>query len=130
MAKVIGISPSSVRRIWAGQGLQPHRARAFKLSNDPNFADKLKAVVGRYINPPAHAVVLSIDEKSQIQALDRATDGSMSCRSSTQRRNRRRRRAFRALRSGSAGGGAMPGLPRQQHALAADGRGLGSTDRD
>src|SRR5215468_8069914 len=75
MAKAVGISPSSVRRIWAGQGLQPHRVRAFKLSNDPKFADKLKAVVGLYIDPPAHAVVLSIDEKSQIQALDRTQPG-------------------------------------------------------
>jgi len=64
-----------VRRIWAGQGLQPHRVRAFKLSNDPKFADKLKEVVGLYIDPPAHAVVLSIDEKSQIQALDRTQPG-------------------------------------------------------
>ena len=75
MAKAVGISPSSVRRIWAGQGLQPHRVRTFKLSNDPNFADKLKEVVGLYVNPPAHAVVLSIDEKSQIQALDRTQPG-------------------------------------------------------
>ena len=75
MAKAVGISPSSVRRIWAGQGLQPHRMRHFKLSNDPKFADKLKAVVGLYIDPPAHAVVLSIDEKSQIQALDRTQPG-------------------------------------------------------
>jgi transposase len=75
MAKAVAISPSSVRRIWAGQGLQPHRVRAFKLSNDPKFADKLKAVVGLYIDPPAHAVVLSIDEKSQIQALDRTQPG-------------------------------------------------------
>ena len=55
MAKAVGISPFSVRRIWVGQGLQPHRVRAFKLSNDPKFADKLKAVVGLYIDPPAHA---------------------------------------------------------------------------
>ena len=75
MAKAVGISPSSVRRIWAGQGLQPHRVRAFKLSNDPKFADKLKEVVGLYIDPPAHAVVLSVDEKSQIQALDRTQPG-------------------------------------------------------
>ena len=75
MAKAVGISPSSVRRIWAGQGLQPHRVRAFKISNDPKFADKLKDVVGLYVDPPAHAVVLSIDEKSQIQALDRTQPG-------------------------------------------------------
>src|SRR5947207_1201669 len=75
MAKTVGISPSSVRRIWAGHGLQPHRVRSFKLSNDPKFADKLKQVVGLYIDPPAHAVVLSLDEKSQIQALDRTQPG-------------------------------------------------------
>ena len=75
MAKAVGISPSSVRRIWAGQGLRPHRVRAFKISNDPKFADKLKDVVGLHVDPPAHAVVLSIDEKSQIQALDRSQPG-------------------------------------------------------
>ncbi len=75
MTKAAGISPSSVRRIWRGQGVQPHRVRAFKLSNDPKFADKLKDVVGLYVDPPAHAVVLSIDEKSQIQALDRTQPG-------------------------------------------------------
>ena len=75
MAAAVGISPSSVRRIWAGQGLQPHRVRRFKISNDPKFADKLKDVVGLYVDPPAHAVVLSIDEKSQIQALDRTQPG-------------------------------------------------------
>src|ERR1700687_3786294 len=75
MAKMVGISPSSVRRIWIGQGLQPHRARSFKISNAPRFADKLKDVVGLYVDPPAHAVVLSIDEKSQIQALDRTQPG-------------------------------------------------------
>ena len=75
MAKAVGISPSSVRRIWKRHGLQPHRVRAFKLSNDPKFAEKLKDVVGLYADPPAHAVVLSIDEKSQIQALDRTQPG-------------------------------------------------------
>jgi transposase len=75
MAKAVGISASSVRRIWTGQGLQPHRVRSFKLSNDPKFTDKLKDVVGLYVDPPAHAVVLSIDEKSQIQALDRTQPG-------------------------------------------------------
>jgi transposase len=75
MAKAVGISPSSVRRIWKRHGLQPHRVRTFKISNDPKFADKLKDVVGLYVDPPAHAVVLSIDEKSQIQALDRTQPG-------------------------------------------------------
>jgi transposase len=75
IAKAVGISPSSVRRMWKGHGLQPHRVRPFKISNDPKFADKLKEVVGLYVDPPAHAVVLSIDEKSQIQALDRTQPG-------------------------------------------------------
>ncbi len=75
MAKVVGVSISSVQRIWKAHGLRPHRMRAFKLSNDPKFADKLRDVVGLYIDPPAHAVVLSLDEKSQIQALDRTQPG-------------------------------------------------------
>ena len=75
MAKVSGISVSSVQRIWRKHGLQPHRTRQFKLSNDPQFAAKLHDIVGLYIDPPAHAVVLSIDEKSQIQALDRTQPG-------------------------------------------------------
>jgi transposase len=75
MAKVHGISVSSVQRIWRKHGLQPHRTRLFKLSNDPQFASKLREIVGLYVEPPAHAVVLSIDEKSQIQALDRTQPG-------------------------------------------------------
>jgi hypothetical protein len=75
MAKAIGISVSSVQRIWRGQGLQPHRVRQFKLSNDPKFAAKLHDIVGLYVNPPDHAIVLSIDEKSQIQVLDRTQPG-------------------------------------------------------
>jgi transposase len=75
MAKHIGISVSSVQRIWRKHGLQPHRMRQFKLSNDPRFAAKLLDIVGLYVDPPAHAVVLSIDEKSQIQALDRTQPG-------------------------------------------------------
>jgi len=75
MAKTIGISESSVRRIWRAHGLAPHRFRRFKLSNDPDFTAKLRDVVGLYVNPPAHAIVLSVDEKSQIQALDRTQPG-------------------------------------------------------
>ena len=75
MASVVGISESAVRRIWRSHGLQPHRYRQFKLSNDPNFVGKLRDVVGLYVNPPAHAIVLSVDEKSQIQALDRTQPG-------------------------------------------------------
>ena len=75
MASASGISASAVRRIWKAHGLQPHRYRQFKLSNDPKFADKLHDVVGLYVDPPAHAIVLSFDEKSQIQALDRTQPG-------------------------------------------------------
>src|SRR5579859_5291066 len=75
MAKAIGISVSSVQRIWRKHGLQPHRMRQFKLSNDPKFASKLREIVGLYVDPPAHTVVLSIDEKSQIQALERTQPG-------------------------------------------------------
>ena len=75
MAKAVGISASSVQRIWRTHGLQPHRVQQFKLSNDPKFIDKLRDVVGLYVDPPAHAIVLSVDEKSQIQALDRTQPG-------------------------------------------------------
>ena len=75
MAKEAGISASSVRRIWKAHGLEPHRCRQFKLSNDPNFVPKLRDVVGLYVDPPAHGIVLSLDEKSQIQALDRTQPG-------------------------------------------------------
>src|SRR5271167_4508245 len=75
MAKAAGISVSSVQRIWRAHGLRPHLVRRFKLSNDPQFAAKLKEIVGLYVNPPDHAIVLSVDEKSQIQALDRTQPG-------------------------------------------------------
>jgi transposase len=75
MAKTAGVSHRTIQRIWAANGLQPHRFRTFKRSNDPAFADKVEDVVGLYMHPPAHAVVLSIDEKSQIQALDRTQPG-------------------------------------------------------
>jgi transposase len=75
MARVTGISEASVRRIWHAHGLKPHRVESFKVSNDPDFAAKLEDVVGLYLNPPEHALVLSVDEKSQIQALDRTQPG-------------------------------------------------------
>ena len=71
MAAASGVSEATVRRIWKAHGLKPHLTRGFKLSNDINFAEKLEDVVGLYLNPPEHALVLSCDEKSQIQALDR-----------------------------------------------------------
>ena len=75
MAEAGGISASAVRRIWRAHGLAPHRWRQFKLSTDPQFIAKLHDVVGLYLDPPAHAIVLSVDEKSQIQALDRTQPG-------------------------------------------------------
>jgi len=66
MAKAVGVSVSSIQHIWRAHALQPHRVRQFKLSNDPEFVAKLRDVVGLYVNLPAHAVVLSLDEKSQI----------------------------------------------------------------
>src|SRR3954469_18772465 len=75
MAAAVGISASSVRRIWRAHKLQPHRVRTFKLSTDPAFVAKLRDIVGLYLDPPAHAVVLSVDEKPQIQALDRTQPG-------------------------------------------------------
>lgn len=75
MARKIGVSPSSVGRVWAATGLRPHLVRTFKLSNDRRFEEKLEDIIGLYLNPPEHAIVLSCDEKSQIQALDRTQPG-------------------------------------------------------
>ena len=75
VAQVAGVSLRAVQRIWEANHLQPHRVRTFKTSNDPAFAEKVEDVVGLYMNPPVHAVVISIDEKSQIQALDRTQPG-------------------------------------------------------
>ncbi len=75
MAQASGISEASVRRIWKRHGLKPHLLRTFKLSNDPLFVEKVEDIVGLYLNPPEHALVLSVDEKSQVQALDRTQPG-------------------------------------------------------
>lgn len=75
MARAMGLSASTIRRIWRRHGLKPHRVRTFKLSNDPRFVEKLEDVIGLYLNPPEHALVLCVDEKSQIQALDRTQPG-------------------------------------------------------
>src|SRR2546421_504533 len=75
MAAEMGISPSSVGRIWAEAGLKPHLVKRFKISNDPQFEEKVTDVVGLYMNPPDRALVLCVDEKSQIQALDRTQPG-------------------------------------------------------
>ncbi len=71
MAQRVGVSPATVQRVWAARGLKPHLVHAFKLSNDPRFEEKLIDVVGLYVNPPEQAIVLCLDEKSSVQALDR-----------------------------------------------------------
>lgn len=75
LAAELGTSSAMVHRVWRANRLQPHRTKTFKLSNDPQFAEKLVDVVGLYMNPPEHALVLCVDEKSQIQALDRTQKG-------------------------------------------------------
>ena len=72
MARASGLWVSSVQRIWRAFGLQPHRLDTFKLSTDPDFVAEVRDVVGLYVSPPDRAVVLCVDEKSQIQALDRS----------------------------------------------------------
>ena len=75
MAKAVGISHTSVQRIWRAHGLKPHLVKTFKLSNDKRFVEKVRDVVGLYLDPPDKALVFSADEKSQIQALDRTQPG-------------------------------------------------------
>ena len=75
MAKEVGVHPTTISRIWRAHGLQPHRIEYFKLSTDPQFVEKLRDVVGLYVDPPERAVVFAFDEKSQIQALDRTQPG-------------------------------------------------------
>ena len=75
MAKEVGVHPTTISRIWRAHGLQPHRIEYFKLSTDPHFVEKLRDVVGLYVDPPERAVVFAFDEKSQIQALDRTQPG-------------------------------------------------------
>ena len=75
MAKYAGVTHWQVRQIWAAADLKPHRLKTFKISNDPQFAEKVTDIVGLYMDPPSNALVLSVDEKSQIQALDRTQPG-------------------------------------------------------
>lgn len=75
MAEASGVSEATVRRVWKRHGLKPHLVTNFKISNDPLFAEKVEDIVGLYLNPPEHALVLSVDEKSQVQALDRTQPG-------------------------------------------------------
>src|SRR5262244_1472563 len=96
MARAVGISEASVRRIWHSHGLKPHRLESFKISHDPEFAEKLEDIVGLYRNPPEHALVLCGDEKSQIQALDRTQPGLPL------KRGRRQTMTHDSKRNGSA----------------------------
>ena len=75
LAPVVGLSPATISRIWRAHGLKPHLVKRFKLSTDPEFVAKLEDVVGLYVAPPEKAIVFSVDEKSQIQALDRTQPG-------------------------------------------------------
>jgi transposase len=75
LAKVMGLSPSTIGRVWRRHGLKPHLSRTFKVSRDPKFLQKLNDIIALYVNPPEHALVFSVDEKSQIQALDRTQPG-------------------------------------------------------
>jgi len=75
LAAQVGVSRMSVHRVWRVHRLKPHRVKGFKVSNDPQFAEKRRDVIGLYLNPPEQAIVFSVDEKSQIQALDRTQPG-------------------------------------------------------
>ena len=75
LARALGISEATVRRAWHAHGLKPHLVDTFKVSRDPQFVEKLEDIVGLYLNPPQQAIVFSVDEKSQIQALDRTQPG-------------------------------------------------------
>jgi hypothetical protein len=75
MAAASGLSRSSIQRMWQAHQLKPHRVKTFKLSNDTHFAEKVQDIIGLYLNPPDRALVFSVDEKSQIQALDRTQPG-------------------------------------------------------
>lgn len=75
LAAVAGVSDSTIQRVWKARGLKPHRVKGFKVSRDPQFVEKLEDIVGLYMSPPEHALVLCCDEKSQVQALDRTQPG-------------------------------------------------------
>ena len=127
MAKAMGLSLRTIQRIWAAHKLQPHRIRTFKRSNDPDFAAKLDDVVGLYMNPPRHAAVVSIDEKSQIQALTdpagsapeaEAQPSPLNARHDdpVRRAQRARRQGHRPLRAAPSASGVHP-LHRNRRAV-------------
>jgi hypothetical protein len=102
MGKATGYAPSTIHRIWSAFGLQPHRSETFKLSSDPLFVEKMRDIVGLYLAPPERAVVLRVDEKSQVQAIDRAKEYLTRAR---RRKRSSGRILFRVERCGS---GARP----------------------
>jgi len=117
MAREVGISDSSVGRIWSAHGLKPHRVESFKISNDPKFAEKLEDIVGLYLNPPEHALVLSLDEKSQIQALDRTQPGlpMKKGRDQTMTHNYKRNGTTTLFAALNTATGEVYGLCQQRH---------------
>jgi transposase len=117
MAAVVGISKASVRRIWRAHGLKPHRVETFKISNDPAFAEKLEDIVGPYLNPPEHALVLCVDEKSQIQALDRTQPGLplKRGRSATMTHDYKRNGTATLFAPLNAANGEVYGLRQERH---------------
>lgn len=117
MAAAVGISETSVRRIWRSHGLKPHRVESFKISNDPEFAEKLEDIVGLYLNPPEHALVLCVDEKSQIQALDRTQPGLplKRGRSQTMTHDYKRNGTATLFAALNAANGQVYGLCQERH---------------
>jgi transposase len=117
MAAAVGISEASVRRIWRAHGLKPHRVETFKISNDPAFAEKLEDIVGLYLNPPEHALVLCVDEKSQIQALDRTQPGLplKSGRGTTMTHDYKRNGTATLFAALNAANGEVYGLCQERH---------------
>jgi transposase len=117
MARAAGISEASVRRIWHSHGLKPHRLESFKISHDPEFAEKLEDIVGLYLNPPEHALVLCVDEKSQIQALDRTQPGLplKRGRSQTMTHDYKRNGTASLFAALNAANGEVYGLCQERH---------------
>jgi transposase len=117
MAGAVGISEASVRRIWRNHGLKPHRIQSFKISNDPEFVEKLEDIVGLYLNPPEPALLLCVDEKSQIQALDRTQPGLplKRGRSQTMTHDYKRNGAATLFAALNAANGEVYGLCQERH---------------
>jgi len=112
LAAKLGVSRMMVQRVWQRYDAQPHRVEKFKISNDPNFEDKVRDIVGLYLNPPDGALVLCVDEKSQLQALDRFTPTSSSWLNQVER-------WFRLITDKMIRRGPFPSVPELEHAIYA-----------